>query len=323
MNLVVLLGIFIATTFTGGYAQDTYSPEETLFTYTRCMEDNHGGDYGLAKKWMNWELQQDAKSACYAKCVLVGLGLFDEKSKTFTSDCILPQYQKYKSYTDQNEAGVKEFADAVKKLGTIGDSGCIAVVQKYLPLHKQYTDVQRNVFFGKKEITDKVYKADSSVKKRDETMFRFCERNNFQNGAAELCQLRKSGITTNNNHLDCIFRGLRYLDRNGNINPAEIKRDLHLIGVTDKDAEVDNALNNCQVEEATKALCYNDCLWKNDKLKDHMMPAFDYREVRSESYRYMLSGPKTYNRDEVKAKVQQYDRDAGCQSKVARNWIIW
>lgn len=312
MNLVVILGIFIATFFTGGYAQNTYSPEETLFTYTRCMEDNHGGDYELSAKWMAWELPQDPKSLCYAKCVLVGLGLFDESSKTFKSDGILPQYQKYKSYTDQDEAGVKEFEAAVSGLGSISDSSCGAVVKKYMPLHVKFKDVQRNLFFGKKEITDKIYGSDPTVKKRDETMFRFCERSNFKNGDADLCTLRKTGITNNHNHLDCLFRGLRYLDRNGNINPEEMKRDLHMIGVNDKDTEVDKALSECQVDESKKATSYNDCLWKNPTLQPHMMPAFDYREVRSESYRYMLSGPKPYNRDAVVAKVKKYDKDAGC-----------
>lgn len=312
MNFLVILGIFIATSFTGGNAQSTFSPEETLFTYTRCMEDNHKGDYSLLAKWMVWQLPADPKSACYAKCVLVGLDLFDENTKTFKADNVLEQYQKYKQYTNQDEAGVRDFQNAIKALGTIGSSDCVAVVQAYKKVHEQFTDVQRNVYFGKKEITDKIYESDSTVKKRDETMFRFCERTYFKNGDADLCNLRKSGITTNDKHLDCLFRGLRYLDKNGKINPEEVKRDLHLIGVTDKDEVVDRALNECNVDESKKATSYNDCLWTNPTLQPHMMPAFDYREVRSESYRYMLSGPKTYNRDEVKAKVQQYDKDAGC-----------
>uniref|UniRef100_A0A8D8G8S7 37 kDa salivary gland allergen Aed a 2 n=1 Tax=Culex pipiens TaxID=7175 RepID=A0A8D8G8S7_CULPI len=165
---------------------------------------------------------------------------------------------------------------------------------------------------AKKEITDKIYSADSTVKKRDETMFRFCESSNFKDGSAELCTLRKTGITTNTKHLDCLFRGLRYLDRNGKINPDEIKRDLHFINVKDKDAAVDKALKNCKVNEATKATDYNDCLWKDPSLKDIMMPVFDYREVRSESYRYFVENTEPYNVAKVKEKVKKYDKDAGC-----------
>uniref|UniRef100_A0A1Q3EUV7 Putative long form d7 salivary protein n=1 Tax=Culex tarsalis TaxID=7177 RepID=A0A1Q3EUV7_CULTA len=313
MNLISITGLLIVAFFTGGNAQwKPFNPEETLFTYTRCMEDNAKGDMELAKKWMNWKLKQDPKSACYAKCVLVGLELFDESSKTFKGDHILEQYQKYKSYTTQDEAGVKEFQNAVQALGSVESSDCLKVLQKYAPVHAKYTDVQRNVYFGKKEITDKIYSTDSTVKKRDETMFRFCERSNFQDGSAELCTLRKTGITTKNEHLDCLFRGLRYMDRNGNINPAEIKRDLHFINVNDKDDAVDNALNNCKVNEATKATDYNDCLWKDPNLKDIMMPVFDYREVRSESYRYFIEHTEPYDATKVKEKVRKYDQDAGC-----------
>lgn len=314
MNLLSLFGIILLTTFTGGNAQTTFSPEEALFTYTRCMEKNHKGDYDLVKKWMVWQLPADLKSACYAKCVLVGLELFDAKTKTFKADNILAQYNKYKQYTDQDEAGVKEFQDAVNALGTLGHADCISVVQAYRKVHEKFADVQKNVYFGKKEITDKVYESDPTVKKRDETVFRYCERINYASGDADLCQLRKTGVANDKHdkHMDCLFHGMRYLDKNGNINPEEIKRDLHLIGVSDQDAEVDKALQDCKVDESRKASSYNDCLFTNPALQPHMMPAFDYREVRSESYRYMLTGPKTYNRDEVKAKVQQYDKDAGC-----------
>lgn len=53
------------------------------------MEDNAKGDLALAKKWMGWKLEQDQKSACYAKCVLVGLELFDESTKTFKVSCLI------------------------------------------------------------------------------------------------------------------------------------------------------------------------------------------------------------------------------------------
>uniref|UniRef100_A0A8D8GBL6 37 kDa salivary gland allergen Aed a 2 n=1 Tax=Culex pipiens TaxID=7175 RepID=A0A8D8GBL6_CULPI len=313
MKFVGISSLAIVALFIGGNAAwKPFSPEETLFTYTRCMEDNAKGDLALAKKWMGWKLEQDQKSACYAKCVLVGLELFDESSKTFKGDNILEQYKKYKSYTSQDEAGVKQFQQAVQALGTIGSSDCVKVLQKYAPVHAKFTDVQRNVYFGKKEITDKIYNADPTVKKRNETMFRFCERSNFKDGSPELCTLRKTGITTNNKHLDCLFRGLRYLDRNGKINPDEIKRDLHFINVKDKDAAVDNALNKCKINEATKATDYNDCLWKDPSLKDIMMPVFDYREVRSESYRYFVENTEPYNVAKVKEKVKKYDKDAGC-----------
>lgn len=82
-------------------------------------------------------------------------------SDFFQGDHILEQYQKYKSYTSQDEAGVKKFQQAVQALGTIDSADCLKVLQKYGPVHAQFTDVQRNVYFGKKEITDKIYNSDS------------------------------------------------------------------------------------------------------------------------------------------------------------------
>lgn len=314
MNLVIIIGIFIAATFSGGNAELTFSPEETLFTYTRCMEENFQQDYALVQKWKVWELPVNDKTACYAKCVLIELGLFDDGSNSFMSGNILDQYNRYKSYTDQDEDGVNQFSEAIKNLGTVDDSSCMTVLNKYLPVFEQFKEVQRNLYFGKKEITEKVYAADDAVKKEGETLFRFCERRNYANGDADLCKLRKSGVSDDKHdrHMDCLFHGMRYMDENGNVNAQEIKRDLHLIGVTDQDAEVDKVLGECKVEEPRKASSYNDCLFKNPNLQSHMMPAFDYREVRSESYSYFLVGPKPYNRDEVVAKVKKYDQDAGC-----------
>ncbi|XP_038111119.1 37 kDa salivary gland allergen Aed a 2 [Culex quinquefasciatus] len=313
MNFIGIFGLIIVACFTGACsAWKPLSPEETLFTYTRCMEDIAAGDLELAKKWMIWQVEEDPKTACYVKCVVVGLGLFDNSSKTFKGDHILEQYEKYKQYTSQDEAGVKEFQKAVQDLKIVRSSNCLTLFKRYLPVHAKFTDVEQNVFFGKKEITDKIYSSDDTIKKQDETIFRFCERHNFKNDSPELCNMRKTGLTTNNKHLDCLFRGLRYFDRDGNINPAEVKRDFHMINVADKDAAVDNALNNCKVKEATKATDYNDCLWKDPNLKDLMMPVFDYREVRSESYLHYILNPEPYDVAKVKEKVKKYDKDAGC-----------
>ncbi|EDS41661.1 long form D7Bclu1 salivary protein [Culex quinquefasciatus] len=256
MNIIGISGLIIVAYFSGACsAWKPLSPEETLFTYTRCMEDIAAGDLELAKKWMIWQVEEDPKTACYVKCVVVGLGLFDNSSKTFKGDHILEQYEKYKQYTSQDEAGVKEFQKAVQDLKIVRSSNCLTLLKRYLPVHAKFTDVEQNVFFGKKEITDKIYSSDD---------------------------------------------------------PAEVKRDFHMINVADKDAAVDNALNNCKVKEATKATDYNDCLWKDPNLKDLMMPVFDYREVRSESYLHYILNPEPYDVAKVKEKVKKYDKDAGC-----------
>lgn len=146
------------------------------------MEDIAAGDLELAKKWMIWQVEEDPKTACYVKCVVVGLGLFDNSSKTFKvilgqifiqkqflryffqGDHILEQYEKYKQYTSQDEAGVKEFQKAVQDLKIVRSSNCLTLLKRYLPVHAKFTDVEQNVFFGKKEITDKIYSSDDVSK---------------------------------------------------------------------------------------------------------------------------------------------------------------
>lgn len=56
-------------------------PEEVAFEQAKCMEDHFGNDFGLAQKWMKWNLAEgDGKTPCYVKCLVEALGMYDKQA---------------------------------------------------------------------------------------------------------------------------------------------------------------------------------------------------------------------------------------------------
>lgn len=294
------------------------NPEETLFVYSRCIEDNFNGELERVPVWADWKLEpEDESTACYVKCALTGLGLFDEESVTFRGDHIDAQHQKYKHFTQVDDEQAKQYKEAVEALGTLPDSSCESVLSAYKQVHADHLDASRSIFHGRKSTNRKIYDADTdnNIKKEDETYFAFCEKKYYpvSENKDELCKIRKYGIDVNDDsfgpHTDCLFRGLRYLDRKGNINADEIKRDFKQVGL-DKDVEIDNALQNC--EEST-ALGFYKCLVQDASLQADFPKAFDYREIRSKDYGYKLKAENLdYDADKIAAEVKTIDTGLGC-----------
>lgn len=313
MKSLILLG-FVNVAFILADAQEAaLDPEETSFTYTRCMEDHFGDDFALLGQWMNWELpKDDAKTPCYVKCVLVGMELFDPATNSFKADNIVAQQKRYSQFTAATEKEAAALQSAFNKAGSVPGGDCKAVFDAYMTgVHADYAESVRKIFLGSKEVVTKIIENDSSVKRRDESIFRYCEKKFYEYGDPDLCKIRQGAILDSDvfvRHMKCVMKGLRYVDRKGNKNPAEVKRDLHQVGVTNKDAEVDKVSEGC----ANDAVSYYKCLF-GSSFKESMMPALDYREIRSMSYSYKLK-PNTppYNAEEIRAQVVKIDQLAGC-----------
>lgn len=129
--------------------------------------------------------------------------------------------------------------------------------------------------------------------------------------------------------MDCIFRGLRYFDRDEVLNVisdsesvliaflrkilrlqvVEILRDFHLAEITNLDDEITNTLVLCEVESGSEALSYYRCLL-DSSFVEQFKDALDYREIRSSDYFYRLSDVvPSYDRDEIHQKVNEIHRN--------------
>lgn len=65
-----------------------FDPEEMLFIFTRCMEDNledGANRLPMLAKWKEWinEPVDSPATQCFGKCVLVRTGLYDPVAQKF------------------------------------------------------------------------------------------------------------------------------------------------------------------------------------------------------------------------------------------------
>lgn len=306
--IVTLCVLFIAY---GANAQGQWkalNSEQALFVYTRCQEDHLPSGPSRAQyitSWHQWKLEpNDAITQCYTKCALEGMGMYDSKDKKFRSKRITTQHEAYKSINGANEDQVAQFKQAVAGLNA-GSGSCAEVYNAYLPVHNRFVDVIRKLYHGTVEGAAKVYAADPSIKKKGESYFAYCEKRVYGNSNKDdLCKARQYELTGSaqlKDSIDCIFRGLRYYNEDG-LNVDEIVRDFKLVNKGNLEGKVRAVLSKCA---GGKAYDYYACLVNSD-LKEDFKNAFDFREVRSANYAYLVLG-KVYDPASVKAEVAKAD----------------
>uniref|UniRef100_A0A182PCQ0 Uncharacterized protein n=1 Tax=Anopheles epiroticus TaxID=199890 RepID=A0A182PCQ0_9DIPT len=204
-------------------------PEQALYVYKRCYEDHLPSGPSrptYLKSWNAWKLEpNDPVTQCYAKCVLIGLQLYDENEKAFKIK------QKGESY----------FAYCAKKVW--GE------------------DKKKWRKFRSYSLTD----------------------------SAELKQV-----------VDCVFRGLRYMDESG-LKVGEVVRDFNLINKSDLEPEVRSVLASCK---GTTAYDYYSCLL-NSPVKEDFKKAFDFHELRSADYAFLLRGKVYEGPEKVKEEMKR------------------
>lgn len=69
-------------------SQAPFDPEEMLFIFTRCMEDNLKDDASrlpTLAQWKEWEEEPagDKATHCFAKCILDKTGLYNPSTGKF------------------------------------------------------------------------------------------------------------------------------------------------------------------------------------------------------------------------------------------------
>uniref|UniRef100_A0AAG5D9R1 Long form D7 salivary protein n=1 Tax=Anopheles atroparvus TaxID=41427 RepID=A0AAG5D9R1_ANOAO len=308
IGVTILCALFIVQGATAQGNSQALNTEQALFVYTRCQEDHLPSGPTRAnyiRNWHQWQLKpNDAITQCYAKCVLEGLGLYDAKDKKFTPKGITVQYQAYKSISGATDDAVAKFQQAIGALDAASGS-CADVFKVYLPVHDEFADVSRKLFHGTVEGAARIYAADPNIKKKGESYFAYCEKRVYgDSNKDDLCKARRYELTGTDQlkqHIDCIFKGLRYFNEKG-LNVDEIVRDFKLVKKGNLEQQVRSVLSKCA---GRTAYDYYACLVNSD-LKEDFKSAFDFREIRSANYVYLVQG-SVYDPAKVKEEVAKAD----------------
>ncbi|XP_065077738.1 long form salivary protein D7L1-like [Ochlerotatus camptorhynchus] len=305
----VVIAAFLSTVA----SQAPFDPEEMLFIFTRCMEDNLKDDASrlpTLAQWKEWEEEPagDKATHCFAKCILDKTGLYNPSTGKFDADVIKKQSEEYPNSAAKSK--VDEFIKAVQQLPNT-DNECTAVFNAYVKVHNDHKTTSKNLFHGNKELTTKIYeKLNGQIRQKGQSYFVFCEDKFYPEGSNDrqkLCEIRQYKVLDDDvfkRHTECIMKGLRYITKNNQLDREEIKRDFKQVG---KDtASLEQALDNCKVPSKDIAWEYYKCLVESP-VADDFKEAFDYREIRSQQYGYNLKKKQAYSKPSVQSQVMEID----------------
>ncbi|XP_062552670.1 37 kDa salivary gland allergen Aed a 2-like isoform X2 [Armigeres subalbatus] len=150
------------------------------------------------------------------------------------------------------------------------------------------------------------------IKQPRQSVFEYCENKFYKHKRDVRCAARNYVIPDDEDfhrHMDCIFRGLHYFDKQGNLDVNEILHDFHLVGKTHLANDILHVLRSCSVNSDFKALSYYECLIKSDFI-EQFKEALDYREIRSSDYYYTLKNPMPiYERNRVQHHINSVNRE--------------
>ncbi|XP_039441769.1 37 kDa salivary gland allergen Aed a 2-like [Culex pipiens pallens] len=311
MKVLILLGAVIA-----GVLSDDWSPmdpEEVAFEQAKCMEDHFGNDFGLAEKWMKWNLaESDGKTACYVKCLVEALGMYDKQA--FQPNNIKQQYEAYKSDNGVDQAKSDAIANELGKIDA-KDGKCESIAKGFIQVNNANKGVLEKIYLLDSSVRDAIYKKNPQIKPKGISIFRFCGKQFYQDGEAAYCNVRKHGFSDDPKfikHSNCTTRGMRWMKKNGEMDESAIIRGLHDVNENGKDDVVKNSLKNCNAKDESKARDYYKCIY--DGLGEQLfMKVLDYIEVRSENYSYRLrEATSKYDANAMRSKVQALDSEAKC-----------
>ncbi|XP_050072286.1 37 kDa salivary gland allergen Aed a 2-like [Anopheles maculipalpis] len=288
--IVVLLSFLAPLVVPAPQPWKALDPEQTLYVYKRCFEDHlPSGSTRRAyiKFWIDCKLEpNDPITHCYVKCALAGLQYYDPEKNTFKAERIPIQYQAYKHFFQVKQEEVSKFQNALATT-TPKTNSCVDLYNAYIPIHNKFLNVSRQLYHGRNETNDIIYAARPDIKQKYESFHAYCERRAWKDKKqSEWKQGRNyelSGSPELKQAIDCIFHGLRYMDDTG-LRVDEIVRDFNLINKSELGPKVRQILETCSGSEAYD---YYSCLLNSD-LKEDFKEAFDYHELRSADYAYLL-----------------------------------
>ncbi|EAT46053.1 AAEL002726-PA [Aedes aegypti] len=223
----------------------------------------------------------------------------------------MAQYKQYKQFLDCSEQEVNDLADKLERHSGLHD--CDAIFRVFKESILEPAELLRKMFLLDPESASTVRSyMGSAIRQLNESVFEYCE-NKFYNDKRDIwCAARNYSIPEDKDfhrHIECIFNGLHYFNRGGDLDVDEICRDFHQVGITDLDNEVSEVLRSCDVNPETKALSYYRCLLESDFL-DKFKEALDYREIRSADHFYALKDPMpVYDRNQIQSQINSVNRE--------------
>ncbi|EAA12292.4 AGAP008279-PA, partial [Anopheles gambiae str. PEST] len=313
----VVLSIFLQLFVQAAQPWKALDPEQALYVYKRCYEDHlpaGSSRVTYLKSWNAWKLEpNDAVTHCYAKCVLIGLQLYEEKDKAFKSERIPVQHEAYKTLNEANSREVTEYQQALASINA-GDGSCVALYNAYLPVHNKFVDLSRKLYHGTVEGAAKIYAAMPQIKQKGESFFAYCAKKIW--GGYNKKEWKRgrnyelSGSSQFKKVIDCIFRGLRYMDDSG-LKVKEIVRDYELTETLDEASK--NSIEECARNASEKddipkrSLAMYSCLLDGSH-SEVFKKAFDFREVRSGNLTFLVQN-LPYDRDQVRQQILALDKE--------------
>uniref|UniRef100_A0A182MYZ8 Long form D7 salivary protein n=1 Tax=Anopheles dirus TaxID=7168 RepID=A0A182MYZ8_9DIPT len=267
-------------------------PEQALYVYKRCYEDHLPAGANKAvylKSWNAWKLEpNDTITQCYVECALTGLQLYDNRQNKFKPKRVSIQHEAFKTLNGAKSSEVQQYREALTKANA-GTGSCIDVYNAYVPVHNQFVNLTRKLYHGTVEGAARIYAAMPHIKQKGESFFAYCEKRAWNGkNSGEMRQDRRYKLTESpelRQAIDCIFHGLRYMD-DGGLKVDEVVRDFNLINKGDLEPEVYSVLAGCR---GRTAYDYYSCLM-NSTIKEDFKRAFDFHELRSADYAYLLRG---------------------------------
>lgn len=294
----------------------TFDPEETRFIFTRCIEQySSGGGGGRTRSWINWKFEvvgegEDEQTKCFVACLLSKLKLWEPYLGKFRGEQLLVQHDLYNSYVNWSREDVGRYATTVDEVRDVWN--CQSVYEAFREAVLPGIEIFKQLFLLDDEVAANIYvDLGTSIRQPNQSYFQFCEKKYYRNQVDIWCTARNYSIPDEQNfhkHMECIFRGLRYINRDDLLNVAEILRDFNLADISNLDDEITETLVNCEVESGSEALSYYRCLL-DSSFVEQFKDALDYREIRSSDYFYRLRDPlPSYNRDKIHQQVNEIHR---------------
>ncbi|XP_062552429.1 37 kDa salivary gland allergen Aed a 2-like [Armigeres subalbatus] len=322
-NYAVALLALAALHITAAPLWDDKDPEQILFIVSRCMEEWSrlaSEPQTALKNWMNWKLEpaNDPATQCYTTCVLENIGFYEPAEKRFKGVRVMQQWEVHHRLMTADRESVHRLTDAFDMVPTLKSSKCSDVFNAYQYIHANNLGTIRSILFCDGKSAENYYKEKGAkIKQKGQSLFEFCENINYPIGSpqrSQLCKIRKYELVEGeifDKHMECVFKGLRYMTTKNELDVEEIARDFRQVGKPLH--EVKAVLRKCKSEITEKdpgklAVHYYKCLLNDPKVATDFKEAFDYREIRSKDYMAQLKGElKPYERSDVRKQVDDID----------------
>ncbi|KXJ84269.1 hypothetical protein RP20_CCG014636 [Aedes albopictus] len=288
------------------------------------------------RNWSRWQFGEsfaaaDPQTSCFVRELLSRLGLLDvgggyfrvgslatqrwkksiiERNGYFQTEQLWAQYRQYKEFLNCTEQDVGNLADGLGQYSELRDSDAIfhAFKESIVDGIDPRIDLFLQLFLLDPVSALAIYKhLGSSIRQPNQSVFEHCENEFYHDKRDVWCAARNYSIPEDGDfsrHMECIFKGLHYFKRGGELDVDEICRDFHQVGIHHLDSNITQVLRSCEVNSGARALSYYRCLLTSDFL-EQFKEALDYREIRSSDHYYALrKSIPVYDRIQVQHKIE-------------------